>query len=109
MNAPLAGLAQHLAGPGWARDLMALARRGGGAGAAAGSTYAAMATPNRCCSERPEGTLPRGLALLHARFGTPARAIDMTVIATILVIVATGGRVRGLARAYVCAIAGIVC
>ena len=55
-----------------------------------------------------EEMLPGGLASLHSRFGTPARAIDMTVIAMILVIVATGGRVAWLARVYGFVIAVIV-
>ena len=47
-----------------------------------------------------DGTLPGGLATLHTRFGTPARAIDVTAAAMILVILASGGRVTWLARAY---------
>ena len=52
-----------------------------------------------------DGTLPRGLASLHTRFGTPARAVDVTVAAMILVVLASGGRVAWLARAYAIAIA----
>ncbi len=52
-----------------------------------------------------DGTLPSGLASLHTRFGTPARAVDVTVAAMILVILASGGRVTWLARAYAMAIA----
>ena len=52
-----------------------------------------------------DGTLPSGLASLHTRFGTPARAVDVTVAAMILVVLASGGRVTWLARAYAIAIA----
>ena len=55
-----------------------------------------------------EGTLLRGLVLLHTRFGTPTRVIDLAVVAMIVVIVASGGRVPWVARAYGCAIALIV-
>jgi amino acid transporter len=52
--------------------------------------------------------LPAALASLHTRFGTPARAIDVTAAATILVIVASGGRVAWLARAYSVGIAAML-
>ena len=62
--------------------------------------------PNRCSTGfSADGTLPSGLASLHTRFGTPARAVDVTVAAMILVVLASGGRVTWLARAYAIAIA----
>ena len=48
---------------------------------------------------------PRASRPLHTRFGTPARAVDVTVVAMILVVLASGGRVAWLARAYAIAIA----
>ncbi len=54
------------------------------------------------------GTLPEGLASLHTRFGTPARAIDVSVAAAVLVILVSGGHVTWLARAYAIAIAATV-
>jgi len=109
INAPLAGLARYLAGPGWARNLMSL----GVAVAAVLVVVPAADTALRDAEKMlhrasTDGTLPSGLASLHARFGTPARAIDMTIVATILVIVATAGRVSWLARAYGFAIAVLV-
>jgi magnesium transporter len=52
-----------------------------------------------------DGTLPGTLASLHSRFGTPARAVDLTVIAMAMTVLASGGRVAWLSRAYGCAIA----
>ena len=51
-----------------------------------------------------EGTLSERLAFLHTRFGTPSRAIDVAVAATILVMFVSGGRVSWLAHAYAIAI-----
>ena len=48
-----------------------------------------------------DGTLPSGLASLHTRFGTPARAVDVTVVAMIV----RGARewwASGLAVARLC-------
>ena len=36
----------------------------------------------------------------HARFGTPARAVDVTVGAMAVIVVVSGGRVSWLARGY---------
>ena len=106
MNAPLAGLAQHLAGPAWMRNLMALALAGAAALVLLPAASAALGDAEQMLHRASEdGTLPRGLTSLHARFGTPARAVDMTVAATIMVILASGGRVAWLARAYAIAIA----
>ena len=106
-NAPLAGLAQHLAGPAWARDLVG-ARAGRRRGAAAAFR---RLTPRLSDAEQllqrlsVDGTLSERLASLHTRFGTPARAIDVTAAAMILVMLVSGGRVTWLARAYAMAIA----
>ena len=106
MNAPLAGLAQHLAGPGWLRDLMALALASAAVLVLLPAVYGAMADAERMLHRSSaDGTLPAGLASLHTRFGTPARAVDITAAAMILVIVVSSGRVAWLARAYAVGIA----
>ena len=105
-NAPLAGLAQHLAGPAWVRDLMALALAGAAVFVLLPAAHAALGDAEQMLHRSSaDGTLPRGLASLHTRFGTPARAVDVTVAAMILVVLASGGRVTWLARAYAIAIA----
>jgi magnesium transporter len=100
-NAPLVALAQHLAGPAWMRDFVALA-------IAAASLLVLVPAANAALHDSQqivhraalEGVLPRELASVHARFGTTARALDVTVIAMIVGVLASGGRVAWLARAY---------
>jgi magnesium transporter len=109
VNAPLAGLAQHLAGPEWARDLISVSLALAAALVLLPAANASLRDAEQMLHRAStDGTLSSGLASLHTRFGTPARAIDMTVLAVTLVIIATGGRVPWLARAYGFAIAVIV-
>jgi magnesium transporter len=109
INAPLAGLAQHLAAPGWVRSLVALALASAAVLVLLPAVYGAMADAERMLHRASaDGALPAALASLHTRFGTPARAIDVTAAATILVIVASGGRVAWLARAYSVGIAAML-
>jgi len=106
INAPLAGLAQHLAAPGWVRNVLALALAAAAVAVVVPAAHAALADAEQMLHRASaDGVLPHSLAALHARFGTPARAVDMTVTATMLVIVVGGGRVSWLARAYAIAIA----
>ena len=65
--------------------------------------------PSTCSSGlAAQGTLPEGLAALHSRFGTPARAMDVAAASTVLVILAGSGRVQWLTRAYAIAVAATV-
>ncbi|HEY1303556.1 MAG TPA: magnesium transporter [Vicinamibacterales bacterium] len=106
INAPLAGLAQHLSGPAWSRGLLSLALAGAAVCVALPAAYAALGDAEQMLHRASEdGTMPRGLASLHSKFGTPARAVDMTVLAIVVVILAGGGRVTWLARAWAIAIA----
>jgi amino acid transporter len=106
VNAPLADLAQHVGGPGWLRDLLALALAFSTVLVLLPAVYGAMTDMERMLHlSSADGALPAGLASLHTRFGTPARAIDVTTAATILVIVMSGGRFAWLARAYAVGIA----
>jgi magnesium transporter len=109
VNAPLAGLAQHLVGAAWARDLMALSLASAAVLVLLPATYVAIADAERMIHRSSaDGKLPRSLAVLDTRFGIPTGAVDMTVVAMILVIVVSGGRVAWLARAYGFAIAVVV-
>ena len=106
MNAPLAGLAQHLAGPSWIRSLAALALAGSALLVLLPATHAAVRDTELILHRSSaDGTLPRGLASLHTRFGTPATAVDVAVAAMIIVMLASGGRVTWLAHAYSIAVA----
>ncbi len=105
-NAPLAGLAQHLAGPAWVEDLdRRRAHRGRRAAAASPRRTLALGDAEQLLQRLSiEGTLSERLAFLHTRFGTPSRAIDVAAAATILVMFVSGGRVSWLAHAYAIAI-----
>ncbi len=106
IDAPLAGLAQHLAGPGWVRDVMAVALACAAVVVLLPTASVALTDAERMLHRSSaDGTLPGDLATLHTRFGTPARAIDVTAAAIILVILASSGRVSWLARGYGIAIA----
>ena len=105
-NAPLAGLAQYLAGPSSLRDVMAVALAAAAALILVPAAHAAFRdTEQMLHRASSDGTLPEGLASLHARFGTPARAVDVTVAAMILVVLASGARITWLARGYAIATA----
>jgi magnesium transporter len=106
LNAPLAGLAQHLAGPGPLRDLMAVAVAVAAVLMLLPAAHAALGDAEQMLHRASaDGTLPTALASLHTRFGTPARAVDVTAAAAILVVFASGGHVTWLARAYAIALA----
>jgi hypothetical protein len=106
VNAPLAGLAQHLAGPAWTRDLIAVAVVGAAVLMLLPAARDALADGERLLQRASaDGTVPSRLASLHTRFGTPANAVDITAAAMILVMVASGGRVIWLSRAYATSLA----
>jgi magnesium transporter len=106
VNAPLVGLAQHLAGSAWLRDLIAIAVAAAALFVLGPAAHAAVGDAEQMLHRSSaEGILPRGLISLHTRFGTPARSIEVTVTAMILIIVASGGQVIWLASAYGMAIA----
>ncbi len=108
-NAPLAGLAQHLSGPSWTRDLIALALAAGAWLMLLPAAHAALTDAEQMLQELSiEGVLPAGLTSLHARFGTPARAVDMAVGAAIVVMLVSSGQLVWLGRAYAIVIAGTV-
>ena len=109
INAPLAGLAQHLSAPSWVRDLVALALVGAALLMLAPAAHAALGDAEQMLQRlSAAGTLPAGLASLHRRLGTPARAIDVSVAAAILMVLVSSGRVTWLARAYAIAIVATV-
>jgi hypothetical protein len=106
---PLLGLVHHVNGPGWGTRVDGLAHRGG-RGADAGACRAhgddgCRSTIRRLAVER---RLPEALGELHIRYGTPARAIDVTAMVTILILVASAGRVSWLGQAYALVLALVV-
>ena len=104
-NAPLAGLAQHLAGPAWARDIIAVALVGAAVLLLLPAAHFALSDAEQLLQRLSiEGSLSERLAFLHTKFGTPSRAIDVAVAAAILVMFVSAGRVTWLAHAYAVAI-----
>jgi magnesium transporter len=107
-DAPLAGLAQHLAAPSPLRDLMAVAVVAAAVLLLGPAARIALGDAEQMLHRfSADGTLPSGLASLHTRFGTPARAVDVAVIAVAFAVLASGGRVAWLSRAYAVAVAAM--
>jgi magnesium transporter len=105
-NAPLVGLAQHLAAPAPLRGIMAVALAAAAVLMLMPAAHEALGDAGQMLHRySAEGTLPSGLGSLHTRFGTPARATDATSVAAIFVVLAAGGRIAWLARAYAIALA----
>ena len=106
VEAPLAGIAAHLAAPDWLRHLfsvlLAVAAFLMLVPAAHESLQDAEQTLRRLSAWH---ALPETLSMPHPRLGTLARAIDVTAAAAIIVLIASSGRVAWLARAYSIAIA----
>ena len=106
VEAPLAGIAAHLAAPDWLRHvfsvLLACAAFLMLIPAAHEALQDAEQTLRRLSAWH---ALPETLSMPHPRFGTLARAIDVTAAAAIAVLIASSGRVAWLARAYSIAIA----
>ena len=106
-NAPLAGLAQHLAASRMARVLMAVALAGAAVPDAGPAAHAALGDAeqmlHRVVGRRHAAARARRRCT-HASARPPAPSTSPS-LATILVVLASGGRVAWLARAYAIAIA----
>ena len=101
MQAPLAGLAQHLAAPAWLSDFLNLALVAAAGLLLVPAARSALDDAGLLLQRlSAEGPLADSLAMLHFRFGTPSRAINATATAAIFVMVVSGGQVSWLARAY---------
>jgi magnesium transporter len=100
-SAPLVGLATHVAGPGWLRIVLALAVVAASivilACAADTGLAEARGTVFRLAEDR---ALPDRLRAQHPRFGTMSGAVDAAAGLVALTLIASGGRVDWLARAY---------
>jgi magnesium transporter len=105
-STPLVGLAQHFAGPSWARGLWTLALVVAALLVLLPAARTAFEDAEQILQRlSSEGRLSERLALLHVRYGTPSHAIDLAAAATILVLFASAGRVTWLAHAYAMSIA----
>ncbi len=106
MDAPLAGIAAHLAAPSWIRRLFTWLLAAAAFLTLVPAAYEALQDAanilRRLSTER---ALPEALSAPHPRFGTLTHAIDATAAAAIIILIASSGRVAWLARAYAIAIA----
>jgi magnesium transporter len=108
-DAPLIGIAHHLAGAAWARKSIALLLVGAAVLMLVPAAHAAMLELEQMFARlATQRALPDQLAVRHPRFGTLARAIDVSAVSAILIALAAGGRVTWLARAYAVGIAATV-
>ncbi len=105
-DVPLEGLTHYLVGPAWLKALMVLAIVVAAFVMLAPAAYAALVDAERLLRRLSAArVLSEGLAVLHPRFGTPARAIDVAVAATAVVLLTGSGRVAWLSSAYAVAVA----
>jgi magnesium transporter len=109
-DTPLAGLAQHLAGPAWITGAMTFALVCAAFLMLAPAANAALLDAEQQLRKLAEQhMLPEGLMRPHRRFGTMAGAIDITAAVVVLVLFASAGQVTWLARAYAFTIAIRLC
>jgi magnesium transporter len=100
-DAPLVAIAHHLIGATWARKVIALLLVAAAMLLLVPAAHAALLDLEQLLARlAAHRALPDGLAVRHPRFGTLARAIDVTAVCAILIALAAGGRVTWLARAY---------
>jgi magnesium transporter len=101
IDSPLAGLAQHITSAGWSREVLSVGIVLAAACMLIPVVHDALTDAERILHRASvDEALSSTLLSLHTRFGTPARAVDITAAALILVVVASGGHVPWLAHAY---------
>lgn len=106
---PLLGLVHHVNGPAWAHVLMGLLIATAAVLMLAPAVHTAMTVADQTIRRLAvERRLPEALGELHIRYGTPARAIDVTAMVTILILVASAGRVSWLSQAYALVLALVI-
>jgi magnesium transporter len=105
LEVPIAGVATHLAGPGWLRHLMEGLLAAAALLMLVPAAHAAMEEAEQAIRRLAEDrALPAALAVPHARFGTLANAVDVIAAATIMILIVSSGRIVWLGRAYTVAI-----
>ena len=101
VNAPLAGVALHLAGPAWLRFGCLIAIVCAAAVFLSATVRSSAAGSHGVLTRLVDaGVLNPALRTLDLRFGTPARIINVTGVAQIAIVLASGGQVVWIARAY---------
>jgi magnesium transporter len=110
IQAPLLGIAQHVAAPEWLRFLISAAITVGAVIALAYACEMALAEcRNVVLRVADERRMPERLMAPHPRFGTQANIIDLIAAGIAVVLVVSGGQVTWIARAYAVAIGATAC
>ena len=108
-NAPLVELSRQLAGPPFPRVLVALALVAAVVLLVVPVLDAALIgaeqTLRRLAGRR---LLPSALTSLHPRLGTPTRTLDIAALATIVIMIASGGYMPWVAHAYAFAVGSLL-
>ena len=100
-EAPLVGVAVSLAGPAWIRAAAAVAVAIAAFIVLVPASRGAIADAEQIVRRlASEGSVPNALAEPHPRVGTFARAVDVAAGSAVAILLASGGRVEWLARAY---------
>jgi magnesium transporter len=106
-DAPFAALVSYLPGPGWLKFLVTLGVILGAALFLTTTISRAVVSAQSMLSRlTEEGLVGTTLGVLHARFGTPSRLVDVIVVAQVAIVVMSAGQVWWLARMYA---VGLVC
>ena len=100
-NAPLAGIALHLAGPSWLRVALFAAAAGAAVVFLSATVRSAASGAHGVLARLvDEGVLRAEFRKPHPRFGTPFHVIDATAAVQVGIVLLSGGQVVWLARAY---------
>jgi magnesium transporter len=110
MQAPLLGMAQHLAVPEWLRFLLSAAIAAAAIVVLAYVCEMAVGeSRNVVLRVADERRLPEPLMAPHPRFGTQANLVDVIAAATAIVLVLCGGQIAWIVRAYAIGIGATAC
>ena len=105
-SAPLAGIALHVAAPGWLRGLLLAAVAAAAAAFLAVTVWStSLATCGVLTRLVDEQLLPESWKRMHPRFGTTYRFVDVTAVAQLGVVLVSGGEIVWLASAYAIGVA----
>ena len=106
VSATLPALTHHLLGPEWAHRIAGVLMTVTALLFLVPAAHVALADAEQTLRRLvAAGAVPERLAVPHPRFGTFARAVDVATLATMVVLIVSGGRVLWLSHAYAGAIA----
>jgi magnesium transporter len=101
LDAPIAGIAFHVAAPAGVRFVLLFLVAGGATVFLAGTVQRSLTAAQRVLARlSQEGVLTSALRAVHPKFGTHSRLVDATIAAQIAVVIFTDGKVMSVAHAY---------